>query len=113
MAIATAFGNWLFTGETTPFTSLIPAGGAMLVLGFALVMLALIADMLGRQRKIQEEILYRLKKQEIEKEEKNDWGEQLPREIQDSIMEGIDDIQKGNTFLHDQVIQEAKQKYGF
>ena len=72
LAIATAFGNWLFTGETTPFTSLIPAGGAMLVLGFALVMLALIADMLGRQRKIQEEILYRLKKQEIEKEEKND-----------------------------------------
>lgn len=49
----------------------------------------------------------------FQKEEKNDWWEQLPREIQDSIMEGIDDIQKGNTFLHDQVIQEAKQKYGF
>ncbi|HAZ03467.1 MAG: hypothetical protein A2W90_16560 [Bacteroidetes bacterium GWF2_42_66] len=49
----------------------------------------------------------------FQREEKNDWWEQLPIEIRDSIMEGIDDIQKGNTFSHDQVIQEAKQKYGF
>lgn len=49
----------------------------------------------------------------FQKEEKNDWWEQLPIEIQDSIKEGIDDIHKGNTFSHDQVVQEAKQKYGF
>jgi len=44
----------------------------------------------------------------FQKEEKNDWWEQLPVEIQDSIMEGMDDIQKGNTFSSDQVFQEAK-----
>ena len=49
----------------------------------------------------------------FQKEEKNDWWDQLPIEIQDSIKEGIDDIHKGNTFSHDQVVQEAKQKYGF
>ena len=49
----------------------------------------------------------------FQKEEKNDWWEKLPREIQESVMEGVDDIQKGNTFSHDQVIQEVKQKYGF
>ena len=49
----------------------------------------------------------------FQKEEKNDWWDQLPIEIQDSIKEGIDDIHKGNTFSHDQVVQEAKQKYSF
>jgi predicted transcriptional regulator len=42
-----------------------------------------------------------------------DWWDQLPREVQDSIFEGINDIEKGNIFTNDQVIQEAKQKYGF
>jgi predicted transcriptional regulator len=37
----------------------------------------------------------------------------LPEEIQDSILEGILDIEQGNIYTHDQVIQEAKQKYGF
>jgi len=38
----------------------------LVILGVLLVALALIADMSDRQRKIQEEILYRLKKQELE-----------------------------------------------
>ena len=37
-----------------------------MILGFLLIMLALIADMLDRQRKIQEEILYRQRKKEVE-----------------------------------------------
>jgi glycosyltransferase involved in cell wall biosynthesis len=36
--------------------------GILIVLGFLLMILALIADMLDRQRRIQEEILYRLRK---------------------------------------------------
>ena len=42
-----------------------------------------------------------------------DWWEKLPPEIQESIMEGLKDVEEGNTFTHEQVMQEAKQKYGF
>lgn len=42
-----------------------------------------------------------------------DWWDQLPREVQDSIFEGIQDIEEGRIFTHEQVLQEAKQKYGF
>ena len=47
------------------------------------------------------------------KEMEKDWWDQLPQEIQDSIFEGIQDIEKGKIFTNEQVIQEAKQKYGF
>jgi hypothetical protein len=49
----------------------------------------------------------------FQKEVEKDWWDQLPQEVQDSIFEGIQDIEKGKVFSHDQVIQEAKQKYGF
>ena len=49
----------------------------------------------------------------IQKEVEKDWWDQLPQEIRDSIFEGIDDIEKGKVFTNDQVIQEAKLKYGF
>jgi hypothetical protein len=49
----------------------------------------------------------------LQKEVEKDWWDQLPREVQDSIFEGIHDIEKGKVFTHEQVIQEAKQKYGF
>ncbi|MEI7831234.1 MAG: hypothetical protein WCI31_15760 [Prolixibacteraceae bacterium] len=49
----------------------------------------------------------------LQKEVEKDWWDQLPREVQDSIFEGINDIEKGNIFTNDQVIKEAKQKYGF
>jgi hypothetical protein len=49
----------------------------------------------------------------FQKEENTDWWDQLPREIQDSIFEGIRDIEKGKVFTHDQVIHEAREKYGF
>ncbi len=49
----------------------------------------------------------------LQNEVDKDWWDQLPPEVQDSIFEGIQDIEKGKVFTHDQVIQEAKQKYGF
>ena len=49
----------------------------------------------------------------LQKEVEKDWWDQLPQEVQDSIVEGIHDIEVGNVFTHDQVVQEAKQKYGF
>ena len=68
-AIAGAlFVRWLLTGLTSPFTSLISVSALLIIVGFMLIILALIADMQGRQKKLQEEILYRLKKQEIEKD---------------------------------------------
>jgi hypothetical protein len=49
---------WMTTSHTSPWTSLINLGGASVVMGIAFVVLALIADQIGRSRKIQEEILY-------------------------------------------------------
>ena len=43
---------------TAPFTSLIPIAGALVTLGFLLFVLALLADMVGRHRRISEELLY-------------------------------------------------------
>ena len=49
----------------------------------------------------------------LQKENNLDWWDKLPVEVQESIMDGMDDIQKGDVYTHEQVIQEAKQKYGF
>jgi hypothetical protein len=49
----------------------------------------------------------------FEKEIYADWWDELPKEVQESIMEGVKDIEKGNFHNHDQVMQEARQKYGF
>jgi hypothetical protein len=43
----------------------------------------------------------------------DNWWEKLPPEIQESIKEGLNDVKNGNVFSHEQVIKEAKQKYGF
>lgn len=53
-------GGWYFfhSHKTSPFTSLIPIGGVLVTLGFLLGVLALLADMLGRHRRISEELLY-------------------------------------------------------
>jgi len=57
------FIHWLQTGMTTPYQSLGTLSALLTILGFLLVVLALVADMLGRLRKNQEELLYLLKKQ--------------------------------------------------
>jgi hypothetical protein len=49
----------------------------------------------------------------LQKENKTDWWDILPEEVQESILEGMGDVQKGNVFSHEYIIQEAKQKYGF
>lgn len=49
----------------------------------------------------------------LQNENTEDWWESLPVEIQESIYEGLQDIKEGNVFTHDEIISEAKQKYGF
>lgn len=41
-----------------------------------------------------------------------DWWDQLPKEVQDSVLEGIKDVNEGKLYTHEQVMQEAKQKHG-
>jgi hypothetical protein len=48
----------VFVHKTTPFTSLIPIAGVFVTLSFLLGVLALLADMMGRHRRISEEMLY-------------------------------------------------------
>lgn len=49
----------------------------------------------------------------FERENEQDWWDKLPEELQDAIMEGVEDISRGNSYSHEQVVREAKQKYGF
>lgn len=64
--------NWMLTGMTSPYTSLIFLGGILIIVGIIFIILALIADMNGRQRVLQEEILYMLRKQWYSKKNKGD-----------------------------------------
>lgn len=61
------FVRWLITGHYDPYLMLVYANIFMVIIGFLLIMLALIADMLDRSRKLQEEILYRMKKEYYDK----------------------------------------------
>jgi hypothetical protein len=45
--------------------------------------------------------------------ENDDWWDEIPPEVQISILEGIEDIKSGNVFSHEDILREAKQKYGF
>src|SRR5438874_8638112 len=55
-------GWYLWHRKTSPFTSLIPISATFLILGFLHFVLALLADMLGRHRRISEELLYLARK---------------------------------------------------
>jgi len=59
--IGFVFGHWLMTGMTTPYQSLILIGAVLLIVGFMLIVMALIAEMMGRIRKTQEEIVFMLR----------------------------------------------------
>jgi len=61
-----AFFFWLFTQTTSHVRMHFFVGVTLTGFGFLLLILALIADMLKRIRKNQEEILYKLKKKEFE-----------------------------------------------
>ncbi len=43
----------------------------------------------------------------------DDWWDELPKEVQESVLEGIKDVNEGKLYTHEQVMKEAKQKYGF
>lgn len=50
---------WLLLhGRTTPFTSLVSISGAIVTVAFLLLVLGLLADMVGRHRRLTEELLY-------------------------------------------------------
>ena len=57
---------WVITSRTSPFTSLLYLVVILVVMGLLFIVLALIADMIGRQRHINEEILYHLKLRQYE-----------------------------------------------
>ncbi|QDS91034.1 Undecaprenyl-phosphate mannosyltransferase [Rosistilla ulvae] len=54
---------WITFHQTSPWTSLITVGGVFAVMGVAFAVLALIADQIGRSRKIQEQLLYMQRQQ--------------------------------------------------
>jgi len=57
------FVNWLLTSMSSPYTSFISMGGMLTIVGTIFIILALIADMNGRQRLLQEEMLYLMRRQ--------------------------------------------------
>ncbi len=63
------FGWWLATGQTSPIKSLLVGSGVFLTLGFLSIMLALLADMLGRQRRLVEHVLCIQKEQSLANQE--------------------------------------------
>lgn len=59
---------WYNTGSISPYKSIGIFGLVLVAMALLLLVLALIADMLGRLRKNQERILYQLKKKSFEKD---------------------------------------------
>ncbi|MFO8056732.1 MAG: glycosyltransferase family 2 protein [bacterium] len=57
------FIRWLIIGKTSPFQSVVTLSAVLLIIGGLLIVLALVADMLGRIRKNQDHLLYLQKKQ--------------------------------------------------
>ncbi len=79
------FGIWLATGKTSYVRSLLIGSGAFLVLGFLLYVFAMIADMLGRQRQLVEEVLVTLRTQDRQLDEKT--RERIGRQLSGSAAE--------------------------
>ena len=79
------FGWWLHTGGTSGFKSVLIGSAVCLILGLLLGILALIADMIGRQRKVQEEILYYMRKAEYSRNEEQDAMITIMTEAEKSI----------------------------
>jgi glycosyltransferase involved in cell wall biosynthesis len=52
------FGHWWFTGRTHPYQALITLGAVGIILGFLVLVIALLADMLNRLRRLLETVLY-------------------------------------------------------
>ncbi len=56
------FFHWLRTGQTFPYRSLVTLSAVLILLGTFLFTIALLADMLRRQRMLLEELLYHARK---------------------------------------------------
>lgn len=54
--------HFLYTGMVSPFIPSAILSGVLLTVGFQIIVLGLIADMVGNNRKLMEQILYRMKK---------------------------------------------------
>jgi len=59
--------HYLLTGMVTPYLPSAILTAVLLIVGFQIVVLGLVADMVGADRKLMEEILYRLKKDQLQK----------------------------------------------
>lgn len=57
--------RWLIIHQIYPYMFLVYINVVLLFFGFLLIILAFLADMFDRQRKLQEEILFRLKKEKF------------------------------------------------
>ncbi len=60
------FLRWLLIHRIDPYLIIIYANVFLIIIGVLLMILGLLADMLDRNRKLQEDILYRLRKRELE-----------------------------------------------
>ena len=60
------FGWWVATEHTTPFRSVLTGSATCLTMGFMVGVLALLADMMGRLRKNEEQVLLLLKRRELD-----------------------------------------------
>jgi glycosyltransferase involved in cell wall biosynthesis len=59
--------RWFLIGRVDPFLIVVYANVFLVIVGVLLIILGLLADMLDRNRQLQEEILYRLKKKQFGK----------------------------------------------
>ncbi len=67
---AFVFSHWLQTGHTFPYRSLVTLSAVLILLGAFFATVALLADMLKRQRRILEELLYMQRRQAYGPQEK-------------------------------------------
>ena len=56
--------RFLSTGMVSPYLPSAVLSGVLLIIGFQIMVLGLIADMVGSNRKLMEEIIYKLHKKE-------------------------------------------------
>lgn len=61
--------HYLGTGQTAPYRSLVTISGVLLIIGFLLMFISLLADMIYRNRMLTEEMLYLVRKSAYRKNE--------------------------------------------
>ncbi len=66
------FLRWLLIQRIDPYMIVVYANVFLIIIGVLLMILGLLADMLDRNRKLQENILYRIRKKELESVNKNE-----------------------------------------